>query len=113
VSGVLDVPPVRSLGGFSYSLYLIHAPIVVAVATLVVVPRVGSGVSSLVMMLAIALPASLVASRLFAALFDLPFQRHKSWSALVAAARTHLRWVGRAEPRAGLTALETEGNTPV
>ncbi len=95
VSRTVDVAPIRSLGGFSYSLYLIHAPIVVAVAALVVRPRVGTGVSALLLMLLIALPLALVAARLFAALFDLPFQRHKSWSALRAAAQARLRsWRG-------------------
>jgi peptidoglycan/LPS O-acetylase OafA/YrhL len=95
VSRAIDVAPIRSLGGFSYSLYLIHAPIVVAVAALVVRPRVGTGVSALLLMLLIALPLALVAARLFAALFDLPFQRHKSWSALLAAAQARLRsWRG-------------------
>ena len=96
VSGMLDVAPIRSLGGFSYSLYLIHAPIVVAVAALLVVPRVGHGTPTLVLMLVIAVPLSLVASRLFAAFFDLPFQRHKSWSALQTAAKARLRWWRRA-----------------
>jgi peptidoglycan/LPS O-acetylase OafA/YrhL len=91
VSRALDVRPIRSLGGFSYSLYLVHAPIVVAVAALVVRPRVGHGLSALVLMFAIALPLALLVSRLFAAAFDLPFQRHKSWSALRSAARARLR----------------------
>lgn len=91
VSGALDAPPLRSLGGFSYSLYLIHAPIVVAVAALVVRPRLGWGVDALLVMLVVALPLALLASRLFAAVFDLPFQRHKSWSALRAAAKARLR----------------------
>jgi peptidoglycan/LPS O-acetylase OafA/YrhL len=91
VSRAVDVAPIRSLGGFSYSLYLIHAPIVVAIAALVVRPRVGTGVSALLLMLAVALPIALVAARLFAALFDLPFQRHKSWSALLAAAQARVR----------------------
>ena len=99
LSGALDVGPLRSLGGFSYSLYLIHAPIVVAVAALVVVPRVGHGTSALFLMLVIAVPLSLVASRLFAAVFDLPFQRHKSWSALMAAARARPRSLRRARYR--------------
>lgn len=91
VSGVLDVAPLRSLGGFSYSLYLIHAPIVVAVGALVVLPRTGPGVAALLITLAIAVPLALAVSRLFAAVFDLPFQRHKSWSALRAAAASRLR----------------------
>ena len=90
VSRALDVAPLRSLGGFSYSLYLIHAPIVVALAELVVLPRLGWGVDTLLVMLVLAVPVSLLASRLFAAVFDLPFQRHKSWSALRAAAQARL-----------------------
>lgn len=88
---VLDVAPLRRLGAFSYSLYLVHAPVVVAVAELVVIPRVGTGTGALLLMLAIALPLALLVSRAFAAVFDLPFQRHKSWSALLAAARLRLR----------------------
>jgi peptidoglycan/LPS O-acetylase OafA/YrhL len=110
VSGVLDVLPLRSLGGFSYSLYLIHAPIVVAVAALVVRPRLGPGVPALWMTLAIAVPLAVVASRLFAAAFDLPFQRHKSWSALHAAAKARLRWLRIGEHRRS-GALEEDGNS--
>lgn len=96
VGGALDVPPLRSLGGFSYSLYLIHAPIVVAVAELVVVAHLGHGVDALLTTLAIAVPLALVASRAFAALFDLPFQRHKSWAGLRAAMKaTTGTFVGR------------------
>jgi peptidoglycan/LPS O-acetylase OafA/YrhL len=92
LSRALDVAPLRGLGGFSYSLYLIHAPIVVAVASVLVLPRVGHGTSALLLMLVVAVPLSLVVSRLFAAVFDLPFQRHKSWAALVAAAKAQLPW---------------------
>jgi peptidoglycan/LPS O-acetylase OafA/YrhL len=92
VAAVLDVRPLRSLGGFSYSLYLVHAPIVLAVAALVVYPRVRPGVPTLIAMLVVAVPLALLASRLFAAVFDLPFQRHKTWSALLTAARARLGW---------------------
>ena len=51
-------------------------------------------------MLVIAVPLALVASRLFAAVFDLPFQRHKSWSALLAAAKARLRGLRGGEWRA-------------
>ncbi len=91
---LLDTRPMRSLGSFSYSLYLIHAPIVVALYELVVKPRVSAGVPALLVTLAIAVPASIVAARLFAAVFEIPFQRHRSWNALREAFRR--RW-GRAE----------------
>jgi peptidoglycan/LPS O-acetylase OafA/YrhL len=110
VGAAIDVRPIRSLGGFSYSLYLIHAPIVVAVAALVVRPRTGQGVDTLLAMLVIAVPLALVVSRLFAAVFDLPFQRHKSWSALLAAAKNRFRWLlgGRHRPS---TSIEADRQT--
>jgi peptidoglycan/LPS O-acetylase OafA/YrhL len=87
---LLDIRPVRALGGYSYSLYLVHAPIVVAVGTLLVEPRFGTGLDALLVMLLVALPLSLAWARLFAGVFDLPFQRHKSWTGLGRAARATL-----------------------
>jgi peptidoglycan/LPS O-acetylase OafA/YrhL len=82
---VLDTRPLRELGSFSYSLYLIHAPIVVALASEVVLPHVRAGLPAFLTILALAVPISLVTARLFAALFELPFQRYRSWRALRAA----------------------------
>jgi peptidoglycan/LPS O-acetylase OafA/YrhL len=87
---LLDARPVRSLGSYSYSLYLVHAPVVVAFSTLLVAPLLGSGLDALATMLLVALPVSLLWARLFAALFDLPFQRHKSWAALGHAAQSRI-----------------------
>lgn len=86
----LDTRPIRSLGSFSYSLYLLHAPIIVALAQKVVQPYIAVGVAGFLVTLAIGVPLSLIVARLFAAVFDLPFQRHKSWPALRAAIHTHL-----------------------
>lgn len=82
---LLDTRPVRSLGSFSYSLYLTHAPIVVAVSQLLVTPAVGSGLPALLLTLAVAVPLALVVGRCFASLFELPFQRYRTWPALRAA----------------------------
>jgi peptidoglycan/LPS O-acetylase OafA/YrhL len=95
---LLNTRPMRSLGSFSYSLYLIHAPIVVALYELVVAPRISAGVPALLVTLAIAVPASLVAARLFAAVFEIPFQRHRSWNALRQAARRRRRRRPELEP---------------
>jgi peptidoglycan/LPS O-acetylase OafA/YrhL len=89
--GLLDTRPVRALGSFSYSLYLTHAPIVAAVARRLVRPHTGPGLTCFLLTLAIAVPATLIAARLFASVFELPFQRHKSWPALRTAIRTHLK----------------------
>jgi hypothetical protein len=70
---------------------------------------VSSGVPTLLATLVIAVPLALVASRLFAAAFDLPFQRHKSWSALLSAARARLRWAGVGVTRTRLAPVEDDG----
>ncbi len=82
---LLDTPPVRSLGSFSYSLYLIHAPIVVVISAKVVQPWVSSGVSRFLLMLLIGAPLAVLGARLFAAAFELPFTRHRTWPELRAA----------------------------
>ncbi|MBX6382552.1 MAG: acyltransferase [Microbispora sp.] len=83
---LLDSRPLRALGLFSYSLYLIHAPIVVALSTLVVAPLAGHGLTAFLVTVLSAVPLSLLTARLFAAVFELPFLRHRSWAALRAAA---------------------------
>ncbi|MBB2909102.1 peptidoglycan/LPS O-acetylase OafA/YrhL [Streptosporangium becharense] len=91
---LLELRPVRRLGSFSYTLYLIHAPIVVAIHQLVVAPRLPSGSAALAgfaVTLALAAPVTLLAAWLFAAVFELPFQRHRTWPELRAAARARLR----------------------
>ncbi|MFG2072149.1 acyltransferase family protein [Nonomuraea maritima] len=84
---LLETRPVRSLGSFSYSLYLVHAPIVVVVNHFLLGPWLGQGVARFLLLLAVAVPVSLLFARAFAALFELPFQRHRSGAALRAAIR--------------------------
>jgi len=79
----LDARPLRSLGSFSYSLYLTHLPIVIAVSYSLVLPRVPSGAPTFFVLVAILVPATIVFARLFAAVFELPFQRHRSWASLM------------------------------
>jgi peptidoglycan/LPS O-acetylase OafA/YrhL len=84
---LLDTVPVRKLGTFSYSLYLIHAPIVVAISDKVVAPHVAPGLPRFGLTLALAVPISVLAAWGFATVFEIPFQRYRSWSALRAALR--------------------------
>ena len=79
---LLDTRPVRSLGSFSYSLYLTHAPIVVVLNEWLVVGRFRQGVPSFLVSVAIIVPATVLFARGFAALFEIPFVRHRSWRAL-------------------------------
>jgi peptidoglycan/LPS O-acetylase OafA/YrhL len=77
---LLDTRPVRGLGRFSYSLYLIQLPIVVVVSrTLSGHELVAPGLPRFFATLALAVPLTLVLARLFAAVFEIPFQRHRGW----------------------------------
>ncbi|MBO3746970.1 acyltransferase [Streptosporangiaceae bacterium NEAU-GS5] len=79
---MLDTWPLRKLGSFSYSLYLIHAPIVLVLSQLVLVPRVSAELPLFLSTLALAVPVSVLAAWLFGSVFEIPFQRHRSWKAL-------------------------------
>ncbi|MEV5412355.1 acyltransferase [Thermopolyspora sp. NPDC052614] len=87
---LLDLRPLRRLGSFSYSLYLTHAPFVVIMAQLIVAPRVTPGVPAFLTTLALSAPLTIAVAWAFAAVFELPFQRHRSWTALRAAIRARL-----------------------
>jgi peptidoglycan/LPS O-acetylase OafA/YrhL len=82
---LLDTRPLRSLGSFSYSLYLTHAPIVIAVYYGLVVGRVRQGVPIFLVLFVIVVPVTILFARLFAAVFEIPFQRHRGWKALCGA----------------------------
>jgi peptidoglycan/LPS O-acetylase OafA/YrhL len=74
---VLDARPIRRLGSFSYSLYLTHAPIVAIVCQRIVAGRVAPGVPFFLVSLALVLPLTIGFARIFAALFELPFQHRR------------------------------------
>ncbi|WP_323373451.1 acyltransferase family protein [Plantactinospora alkalitolerans] len=87
---LLATRPVRGLGRFSYSLYLIHLPIVGLISRRIVAPHVGPGLPRFWITLVLAVPICVAAARLFAAVFEIPFQQHRSWAPLKALARK--RW---------------------
>jgi peptidoglycan/LPS O-acetylase OafA/YrhL len=83
---LLATRPLRSLGSFSYSLYLIHLPIIMEVSRFATrfVPR---GLPAFWITLVVGVPMSLVAAWVFSKIFEIPFQRYRSRAALVGAAR--------------------------
>jgi peptidoglycan/LPS O-acetylase OafA/YrhL len=81
----------RSLGPCSYSLYLTHLPIVTAVSYGLVLGRVAAGSTAFFVLAAILLPLTVCFARLFAAAFEIPFQRHRGWSLLRQATSARLR----------------------
>lgn len=78
---LLETVPLQRLGACSYSLYLTHSPIVVTVHHVVRRLGVGSGMPTFLVTLAIAVPLAVVFAMSFASLFEIPFQRHRSWAA--------------------------------
>jgi peptidoglycan/LPS O-acetylase OafA/YrhL len=79
---LLATRPVRRLGTFSYSLYLLHVPIVVAVSRRVAQPLAPPGLPAFWVTVALAVPASLLGAWLFARVFEIPFQRYRGRPAL-------------------------------
>jgi len=88
----------RSLGACSYSLYLTHMPIVIAVSYGLVLGRVATGTQAFFVLAAILLPVTVCFARLFAAVFELPFQRHRGWKALHQAMSARLSQLRRTMP---------------
>jgi len=97
----LDSRPIRSLGLSSYSLYLVHGPVVVVVYEKVVAGRVGHGAPSFLLAVALIVPLAILFARGFAAVFEIPFQRHRGWPGwrLPALPRAESTRIGRAYSR--------------
>jgi peptidoglycan/LPS O-acetylase OafA/YrhL len=87
---LLDSRPLRNLGLSSYSLYLLHGPIVTVVYEEVVAKHFRRGVPAFLLTAALAVPLAIACARLFAALFEAPFLRQ----------RTRLEPVRRPRPQA-------------
>ncbi|MFD7705796.1 acyltransferase family protein [Streptomyces sp. NPDC059786] len=67
----------RGLGGFSYSLYLIHLPIVLAVIRRVAPHFVSPGLPTFCFTLFLAVPVSVCGAWVFSRVFEIPFTRRR------------------------------------
>jgi peptidoglycan/LPS O-acetylase OafA/YrhL len=83
---LLSSRPLDGLGKISYSLYLIHLPILTVLAKKVAPHVVARGPHTYAFVVVAGVPLSLLAAWFFAAAFEIPFQRHRSWRALLTAA---------------------------
>ncbi|MFD8810851.1 acyltransferase family protein [Streptomyces sp. NPDC059627] len=81
---LLTARPVHGLGGFSYSLYLIHLPIVLAVIRRIAPHFVSPGLPTFCFTLTVGLPASILGAWLFSKVFEIPFKRSRSWKSIAA-----------------------------
>ena len=75
---LLDSRPIRSLGLSSYSVYLLHEPIVVVVYKRIVAQRYHHGPTAFLVMAAIVVPVTIALAWLFAAVFERPFLRPRN-----------------------------------
>ena len=91
----------RSLGSCSYSLYLTHEPIIIAVSFGLIRGHVTAGTPTFFVLIAILLPVTVCFARMFAAVFELPFQRHRGWIPLRQAMSARLRQLRSSGPAAG------------
>jgi peptidoglycan/LPS O-acetylase OafA/YrhL len=90
---LLDSRPLRSLGLSSYSLYLIHGPIVIVVYEKFVAQRFHHGPLEFLVTVALVVPITVAFARLFAALFEIPFLRQRRPSRTVRAPRPQAKQV--------------------
>ena len=84
---LLNTRPLQRLGDFSYSLYLIHLPIVLVVIRRVAPHVVAPGLHTFCFTLLLGLPVSVLTAWLFSQIFELPFKRNRSWKSLMAQSR--------------------------
>jgi peptidoglycan/LPS O-acetylase OafA/YrhL len=70
------------LGKISYSLYLVHLPILTVLAKKVAPHFAEKGPHTWLFVVVVGVPISVVAAWLFAQIFELPFQRHRSFREL-------------------------------
>lgn len=88
VMRLLATRPMRGLGDFSYSLYLIHLPIVMVIVRKIAPDYVSAGLPTFCFTVVLGLPASILSAWLFAELFEMPFKRNRSWKSMLSAARS-------------------------
>jgi peptidoglycan/LPS O-acetylase OafA/YrhL len=79
---VLDSRPIRSLGLWSYSVYLLHEPIVVVVYQRLVLHRYHHGTTAFLVMVGLVLPLTVVLAWVSASVFERPFLQPRNRAGL-------------------------------
>jgi peptidoglycan/LPS O-acetylase OafA/YrhL len=107
---LLTARPVRSLGDFSYSLYLIHLPVVLVVIRRVAPHFVGPGLPTFCLTIFLGLPVSVLGAWLFSQVFEMPFKRNRSFRSLIWTSGSRR---GAAQPLPSTTVPEEQNQPPV
>ena len=81
----LEWMPLIAIGQFSYSLYLVHAPMLAAAWVFFVKPLGLPSGAGLALMVFVVMPATVAASYGFHRAVERPFMRYRSWGELRAA----------------------------
>jgi peptidoglycan/LPS O-acetylase OafA/YrhL len=76
----LELPALRFVGMYAYSLYLVHAPVLALIRTHLVQPAGWQGWSAFLAMLLLGFPIALVAGYGFFLAFERPFLVIRSWA---------------------------------
>jgi peptidoglycan/LPS O-acetylase OafA/YrhL len=103
VRDALSSPPVRRVGRFSYSVYLIHLPVLTLLWAWLVIPLDVSPTASFALLLGLGFPAVIAMAWLFSLVFEEPFINYRSFGDLREAWRAR-----RAEPVAPAPAVVSE-----
>jgi peptidoglycan/LPS O-acetylase OafA/YrhL len=87
VRNALATGPARALGRFSYSIYLVHLPILTLVWIYIVIPLRPSPIAAFAMLTGLGAACVILGAWLFSLVFEEPFIRHRSWGEFRAAGR--------------------------
>ena len=101
VERLLQRRPLMSVGRYSYSLYLIHGPLLLAVWVFLIHPMHLASNAEFLVMLGVCVPVCLAAAYGFFLLFERPFLRKRSFAALVPARWSAWRPRREVEPATG------------
>jgi peptidoglycan/LPS O-acetylase OafA/YrhL len=103
VRDTLSSPPMRKVGRFSYSVYLIHLPVLTLLWAWLVIPLDVSPGASFALLLGVGFPAVIAVAWLFSRVFEEPFINYRSFGDLRDAWRAR-----RAEPAPPAPAVASE-----
>lgn len=87
---ILEMPALVKVGTFSYSLYLVHAPLLQLIWRFIIVPLSVTPALQWIILFALAVPSSLVVAYTFFVVFERPFLNAREGSGASGGPASHL-----------------------